>query len=68
VKQVDIRGIFNNASKNVYTSTFMMLLDPLSSTPTTSSATKTAEDTEEDPDNPEGNNQMEYSSDILMIG
>lgn len=57
VKQVDIRSIFNSASKSVCTSTFVISLEPLSSTPTT------AENTEEDPNNPEGDNQMQYSSD-----
>ena len=63
MKEADVRGTLKNASKGVCTSTFVISPDPLSSIPPTSSAIKTAEDVEEDPNNPEGDSDMEYSSD-----
>ena len=54
-------------SKSVCTPTAMVSPDPLSLTPSTSSAMKTPENTEGDPDGPEPTNEgdikMEYSSD-----
>jgi hypothetical protein len=54
-------------SKTVCTSTAMVSPDPLSLTPSTSSAMKTPENIEGDPDGPEptdeGYIKMEYSSD-----
>jgi hypothetical protein len=58
--------MFTQASNNVCTSTVVVSPDPLSPTPSsTSSAMKTPENTEEDPDDPEpedGGIQMEYFS------
>jgi hypothetical protein len=57
--------MFKKASKSVCQSTIVLSRDPLSPTPSTSSARKTPENTEEDPDDPEsideGDIQMEYS-------
>jgi hypothetical protein len=53
MKQADIRDMFKKASKSVCTSTIVVSPDPLSPTPSNSSATKTPENTKEDPDNPE---------------
>jgi len=54
-------------SKTVCTSSAMVSPDPLSLTPSTSSAMKTPENTEGDPDGTEptdvGDIKMEYSSD-----
>jgi len=44
--------MFIRASKSACTSTVMALPDPLSHTPSTSSAVKTPEKTEQDPDDP----------------
>jgi len=59
--------MFNKGSKSVCTATIPVLPDPLLPTPSTLSAMKTPENTEEDHDNPqpadEGDIQMEYSSD-----
>jgi hypothetical protein len=67
MKQADIREMLKQASKSVSISTNVVSPDPLSPTPSTSSATKTPENTEDDPDDPErageGDIQMEYSSD-----
>jgi len=61
--------MLNKASKNVCTSTIPLLLDLLFPAPSTLSAMKTPENTEEDPDDPqpayEGDIQMEYSSDYM---
>jgi hypothetical protein len=57
----------NKASRNVCTSTIPVLPDPLFPTPSTLTAMKTPENTEEDPDDPQPEDiediQMEYSSD-----
>ena len=53
MKQAALRGMVKNASKSVCTSTTVVSPDPLSPTPSTSSAMKTPEKTEEDPDDPE---------------
>jgi hypothetical protein len=67
MKQADIRGMFKNAWKGACASTVAISPDPLSPTPSTSSAMKTPENSEENPDYPEpvseGDIQMEYSSD-----
>jgi len=59
--------VFQNASKSVCTSTFVVLPHPLSPDPSTSLAMKTRENTDNDPEDPEpadgGDTQMEYSSD-----
>jgi hypothetical protein len=52
MKQTDLR-ILANASKSVCTWTIAVSTDPLSPTPSTSSAMKIAEKTEEHPDGPE---------------
>jgi len=70
------QGHVQRASKSVCTSTVVVPPDPLSPTPSTSSAVKTQGDTKEDPHNlelrhpshnpepaAEGDIQMEYSSD-----
>jgi hypothetical protein len=49
VKQADLRDMFKKASKHVCTSTIVVSPDPLSPTPSTTSAMKTPENTEEDP-------------------
>jgi hypothetical protein len=49
MKRADLRDMFKKASKRVCTSTIVLSPYPLSPTPTTS-ATKTPENTEEDPD------------------
>jgi hypothetical protein len=63
VKQADPRDIFVKISKSVCTSIVVVSPDPLSLTPSSSSAMKTPENTEEDPHNPlltdEGDTQME---------
>jgi hypothetical protein len=65
VKQADLKDWFKKASKSVCTLTILVSLDPLSPNPSTSSAMKTPENTEADPDDPEpadeGDIQMEYS-------
>jgi len=67
MKQADIKEMFKEASKSVSLSASTVLPDPLSPTPSTSSAAKTPENIEDDPDDPErageGDIQMEYSSD-----
>ena len=50
MKQAALRGMVKNASKSVCTSTTVVSPDPLSPTPSTSSAMKTPEKTEEDPE------------------
>jgi hypothetical protein len=65
VKEADLRDVFRKATKNGYTSTIVLSPDPLSLTVSTSSATKTPVDREEDPDDSEptdeGDIQMEKS-------
>ena len=68
VKQADLRDQFKMASNNVHTSTIgRYILISCLLLPTTSSAKKTPENTEEHPDNrrpaDEGDNKMKYSSD-----
>jgi len=59
--------MLKEASKSVSVSTSVVSPDPLTPTPATSSATKTPENIEDDPDDPEQAGeediQMEYSSD-----
>jgi len=63
MKEEDLK----KASKNVYTSTIVVSHGPLSPTPSISSAMKTTENKQDDPEDPdpanEGNIQTEYSSD-----
>jgi len=62
----DLRDKFKKASKIVQTSSVVVCPDPLSSAPSTSSAMRTPENTEEDPDDlkpADGDIQIEYSSD-----
>jgi hypothetical protein len=58
--------MFKEASRSVSLSTNVVSPDPLSPMPSTSSATKNPENTEDNPDDPErageGDIQMEYSS------
>jgi hypothetical protein len=65
MKQADLREMFKKASKSICTSTIVVPPDPSSPTPSTSSATKIPENTEEEPDDPqpadEEDIQMEYS-------
>ena len=69
MKLTDLRDKFKKASKIVQTPSVVVCPDPLSPTPSTSSAMRTPENTEEDPDDlkpaDEGDIQMEYSSDQL---
>jgi hypothetical protein len=53
MKQADLRDMFKKVSKSVCTSTVVVCPDPLLPTPSTSSAMKTPENTEEDRDDPE---------------
>jgi hypothetical protein len=66
VKKADLRDMFKKPSKNVCTSTTVLSPDPLSPTPSTSSAMKIPENTEVDSVDcelaDEGDIQMEYSS------
>lgn len=59
--------MFKKAFRSISTSTIVVSSDPLSLTPLTSSAVKTFENTEEDPDEPEPpdewDTQTEYSFD-----
>jgi len=65
VKQTDIRDVFKKATKSVCI--VVVPPDPLFPAPSTSSAMKTPENTEEDSDDPEpaaeGDFPMEYSCD-----
>jgi hypothetical protein len=64
VKQSDLKDMFKNASKSICTSTIVVYHDPLSPSPSTSSAMKTPEKTEEGPEPAEERDmQVEYSSD-----
>ena len=66
MKQADLSNMSKNASKSVCTSILMVSADLLYPIPLISSAMKTPENAEEDPDAPEqadGDNQMEYSCD-----
>jgi hypothetical protein len=67
MKHVNLRDMFKKTSKCACTSTIVISPNPSSPTPSTSSAMKTSENTEEDPDDLasvyEGDIQMEYSSD-----
>ena len=69
MKQANIKEMFREASKSVSISTNVISPDPLSPTSSTSSATKTPENIEDNPDDSEqageGDIQMEYSSDQL---
>jgi hypothetical protein len=71
VKQVDPRVLFKTASKGVCTSPAVVSPDPLSPTPSTSSAMKTLENTEDDPNDPEpaagGGIQIECSSESVVL-
>jgi hypothetical protein len=51
-KQADLRDMFRKVSRSVCTSTVVSPV-PFCPIPSTSSATKTAENIEEDPDDPE---------------
>jgi hypothetical protein len=50
VKHVDLRDMFQKAAKSACTSSIVVFPDPLPPTPSTSSAMKTPENKEEDPD------------------
>jgi hypothetical protein len=54
--------MFRKSSKSVCTSTIVVFPDPLSPTPSTSSAMKTAED----PDDPKPVNEKRYPNGILL--
>lgn len=53
VKDTYLMDMFKKATKSAHTSTVVLSPDPLSLTASTSSATKTPADTEEDPDDHE---------------
>jgi len=53
MKQADLRNLSKKTSKSVCTSILMVSADLLYPTPSTSSAMKTPDDAEEDPDAPE---------------
>jgi hypothetical protein len=63
-KQADIRDKFTKVYKSVCTSTVAVTPDPLSPAPSTSSAARTPENSDKDPDDlepaDEGDIQMEY--------
>jgi len=65
VKQTDLKDMFKKASRSVCSSTTVVSHNSLSLIPLTSSALKTPENTEENPDEPksedEGDIQMECS-------
>jgi hypothetical protein len=67
ISETDVSDIFKKSFKGTCTSTVVVSPNPLSPTPSTSSAIKTPESTEEDPDDPEpaddGDIQMEYCCD-----
>jgi phytoene/squalene synthetase len=67
MKQIDLRNKFKKASKTFCLSTVVVSPDPLSCTQSTYSATKTTENMEENPDDPEpaaeGDIQMEFFPD-----
>jgi hypothetical protein len=67
MKQIDPRNKFKKATKSFCISTVVVSPDPSSQTLSTYSATKTKENIEEYPDDPEpaakGDIQMEYSPD-----
>jgi hypothetical protein len=69
MKLADLRDKFKKASKTVQTSFVVVCPNPLSPTPSISSAMRTPENTEEDPDDlksaDEGDIQIDYSSDQL---
>jgi hypothetical protein len=67
MKQADLRDMFRKASQSDCKSTDVVSPDPLSPASSTSSAVKTAENAEEEPDDTgpadEGDIQMGHSSD-----
>lgn len=68
MKQANLLDLLKEASKTVCTSPVVISPDPFSPTPLTSSAMKTSENTEGDPDDTEqadGDIQIEYSSEWL---
>lgn len=71
MKQEDLRVIPQKPSKSVCTSRIVVFSDPLSLPPSISSAMKTAENTETEPNDVEaeddGGIQMEYCCDKLCI-
>jgi hypothetical protein len=66
MKQANFNNMFKNASKPVCKSTAVVSPDPLFPTPSTSSAIKTPENTEQDPDNPEPADKGDESSGTLL--
>ena len=58
MKQADFRDMFRKASKNVSTSIIMVSPHPQSPAPLTSLTTKTPENTEEDPDDPQSTDEV----------
>jgi hypothetical protein len=69
MKQTDVREMPKNVSKSICTATILVSPNPLSPTLSNSSAMKTPENTEEEPDDPEpvneGDIKREYFSDLL---
>jgi len=66
MKQADFSDMFKNATKMVCTSNTVVSPDTLSPIPSSSSAMKTPESTEEDPDNPEPADKGDESSGTLL--
>jgi hypothetical protein len=62
MKQAEFSDMFRNASKTDCRSTTVVSPDPLSPTPSTSSAMKTPENIEQDPDNPQPADKEDESS------
>jgi hypothetical protein len=64
MKQADIRDMFKKELQEFLYVTIFVFPDPLSPTPSTSSAMKTWDNTEQDYDDPElGDIQMKYGPD-----
>ena len=68
MKQANLKDLLKKSSRTACTSNVVVSPDPFSPTPLTSSTMKTSENAEGDPDDPEqadGDIQMEYSSEWL---
>jgi hypothetical protein len=68
MKQEDLRDMFTKVSYGVYSSAVVISPDPLSSSPTTSSALENREDDPDDPEaTDEGDIQMVYYFDSCTV-
>jgi hypothetical protein len=63
MKDAVLRDTFKKSPRNVCTSTVVESSNSLSTIPSSFSGVKTPENTEQDPDVPDGDIQTEYSSD-----